>query len=781
MAKTKRARKRLVLDLGASAVRVCELTQTRTGLQLTRYVQREFIADPSLDEAQRRQIQLDALREALRDSKIRHKKAILAVPGQSVFARTRVLPPVNEFKVPQIVRYEIQQQIPFSLNQIALDYQVLSRTDGGGYDVLMTAIKVDVVEKRLELLRAIKRSIDTVDVAPFAAYNWLKAAGQFGTEGECVAMVDIGAATTDIIIENGGQFRYPRSVSIGGNDVTSAIASSMNITFAEAERVKRERAFAPTGDAQKDGQAGEIVGRILNRLANEITKSFAYFRAQPGGAPVSRVVLTGGGASLRNIVPFLQRTLGVEVRIAQPLAGLAVAPGAQAVNDSPEQAAVALGLALRAAGAPAIELNLIPPRILEAARRREQVFYWGATAVVLLLTLGAYVPIAAQNDRLVQENTRQLKEVLAKYDPAVVDNPQQQSQYERELQFAKSIVDRYKGQVDAMDAARQGRTFWIDRLQELNQARPDDGDIWFSSVESTTIGGKRSKDDIAQFQPGMAGRSLGGAAGGIRGGRRLDEEEEEMMMGGGMGMMGMGSYGAVNEQQLRDTTDYSTLPYFNTGFTGLVPTLAGQQSAYGGMGGGMAGGIGAGFGAAAQQPNPEDIESLPPIKPNGLTIRGYVLNPETITEFRRNLETSGAYIDGGVYFEASSANKQDWTVLYQAAVAGSPAGMGARAGMGAGMYGGIDDEDDRYERRRGGGGYGGGIGGGLGGGRTGGGVISFQRQGNSVTSFQIDVQFDGAKVEIVEGPVTGPGAPGAGFGTGMDGLFSRGESRRDEF
>ena len=222
-----RPKRRLVLDIGSSAVRLCELARTKTGYQLVKYYQREFPVEPSMDEEEQNSIRLETLRALLKESKVRSRKAVFGVPGQSVFVRPRTLPPVPEHKVSQIVRYEIQQQIPFSLDQIAFDYQVLQRTEAGGYDVLMAAIKADVVDKQVEIIQQAKRGIDTVDVCPFAAYNWLKNTGEFGEEGECVALLDLGAVTTDIVIEREGQFRFQRSLNIGGNDITAAVSSEL--------------------------------------------------------------------------------------------------------------------------------------------------------------------------------------------------------------------------------------------------------------------------------------------------------------------------------------------------------------------------------------------------------------------------------------------------------------------------------------------------------------------------------------------------------------------------
>ncbi|HOF41680.1 MAG TPA: type IV pilus assembly protein PilM, partial [Candidatus Hydrogenedentes bacterium] len=438
--KSPRLQRRLVLDIGSSALRVCELTKTKTGFQLTKYLQRELNLPPSTPEPERAARVSEVLNDMLKEAKIRARKTVFGVPGQSVFTRTRALPPVPEHKVPQIVRYEIQQQIPFSLDQIALGYQVLARTEAGGYDVLMAAIKVDVVDKRLDAIKSAKRAVGIVDVCPVAAYNWLKTAGEFGAHGECVALIDLGASTTDIVIEREGQFRFTRSLNLGGNDITNAIGNTFNMDFEEAERLKRQRGFAPTGDAQRDGKGGEVIGQLLNRLVTEINRSFAYFRSQPGGGPVSRVVITGGGACLRNIVPYFQRQLNMEVRIAQPLAGLAIAPAAQAVNEHPEQAAVVLGLALRNCGEVPIGINLIPPRIIEGARRKQQYVYWAASLVTVLAIFATIIPDMQNKIVEVERHTNMARDVIGKYDPRLVDNPTSACQYDGDLNIAKNYI-----------------------------------------------------------------------------------------------------------------------------------------------------------------------------------------------------------------------------------------------------------------------------------------------------------------------------------------------------
>lgn len=633
MALFKRGRSnRLVLDIGTSAVRMCELSPTKAGYQLTKYVQREFMIEPSMEDEEKKARRAEVLEALLKEHKVRTKKTITAVPGQSVFTRNRPLPPVPEHKVTQIVRYEIQQQIPFSLDQIALDYQVLDRTEAGGYEVMMAAIKVDVVEKALELLDQTKRSIDTVDVAPLAAYNWLKHTGEFGEEGDCVALLDLGASTTDIVIQKENQFRFTRSLNMGGNDITAAIAAAFNMSYLEAERLKRERGFAPTGNPQRDGKGGEVIGAILTRLVSEVTRSFAYFRSQPGGGPVTRVIVTGGGACLRNIVPYLQRSLGVEVRIAQPLAGVAVGPQAQEASEFPEQSAVALGLALRCCENVPVQINLIPPRVLEAARRREQAFYWVLTLVTLFLIMASIIPVTAAKDEQVMGRIQNLEKILAAYDPALVANPSMQSTWQDQLNTVQSDFKALESDLSKLDALRSNRIPVLNYLAAINDARPRTGGIALTAIETGVIGGPNNTGDAvrdltnqdgqATAQPAAqptaqpAAQSAGPAPGGRFGNINIGALQPGQGAGSGRGA---GKYEAA-------------------GFQGIQP----RNFDGGGRGGGLRGG-------GPQQRN----QGSGIVEPNAILIAGYAANIDVLQNFIANLEQRDEFIEGGVYWHTA--------------------------------------------------------------------------------------------------------------------------------
>jgi type IV pilus assembly protein PilM len=645
-----RRRKRLVLDIGTSAIRLAELAPTREGYQLVRYLQRDLVIDPATDEEEKAEMRRDALQRLLKDSKVRSRKTIAAVPGQSVFTRNRPLPPVPEYKVTQIVKYEIQQQIPFNLDQIALDYQVLGRTEAGGYDVMMAAIKVDVVEKQVEILRKVKRNIDIVDVSPIAAYNWLKHTGEFGDDGQCVALVDIGATTTDIVVQKDNQFRFTRSLHVGGNDVTSAIATNFNMTFAEAERLKREKGFAPTGDPKRDGRGGEVIGKVLGRLVAEINRSFAYFRSQPGGGPVQRVIVTGGGACLRNIIPYLQRQLGIEVRIAQPLAGLAISPKANDASEHPEQACVALGLALRCCQNVPIQINLIPPRVREVARRKEQVFYWVLSLATMYLILASIIPVTAQKDEQVQGRIKILQSVIARYDASLISDPVKRSDFEDEFDLVNSDIIDLTRDVQSLDDMRQYRNSWLPYIQAINDARPSGG-IGLSLIEAIVIGADANTGPAAW-------RALSGQ-------QPLAEE-------------------AAVEPVAEAAPKPKPAARTERGGGGFADALSR-------IGGGSGGGVAVSDGGAAG-----DVRGFPGVRPtamvepNGIAIVGYASSIEATREFVTNLKNSGKFVD--VWLDEQNLDLKPDSVLGSANTA-SPVGGRSQSQAGGGARGAGADSD----------------------------------------------------------------------------------------
>ena len=703
----RRRKKRLILDIGSSSIRMCEMVKVKNGYQLTKYQQRDFNTDPALSDDERKENRVRVLQALLKEAKIRTRKTIFGVPGQSVFTRTRPLPPVPEYKVSQIVRYEIQQQIPFSLDQIAMDYQILDRTSAGGYEVMMAAIKVDVVDKHVEILTGAKCVVDIVDVSPLAGYNWLKKTGAFGTGTDCVAMIDLGASTTDIVIEREGQFRFTRPVNVGGTDITKAISAAFGLNFSDAERAKRERGFAPTGDPAKDGKAGEVIGQVLQRMVSEIMRSFAFFRSQPGGGQVNRVVLCGGGARMRNIAPFLQNSLGLEVKIAEPLSGIQVAEAAKSVYDSPEQASVVLGLALRCCEPVPIEINLIPPRVLENMRIKEQAFYWTLILSTLGLIFASVIPVKAKQNELDQARISVLRSHIEQYDPEISRHtgtgPPPPSSKVNAFRGIEIQVMGYHSHILTLDTARSNRKFWLDEMALISEARPAGGKIVITAFESAVVEDAALPPVPVAEEAPAPGDGEGYDGGYDEYGYGYDEDYGDY--GGGYG----GGFGGVmgNTQENAAGAIVRGFPgvdgLFSAGGMGGMPGMGGGMGGFGGGygedygeedygGGGYGGGYGGGMpgmmSGVSRYNARLSTDMLPDVTvetPNGVNINGLAESDILIQQFVNNLETAQRTLYNRdvlrvtrVYFAEATVSKVGQNALYNAKAAIGRTGGGMR-------------------------------------------------------------------------------------------------------
>jgi type IV pilus assembly protein PilM len=545
--------KRIALDLGANSVKACELVQTPSGLQLTKFAHVSLGIDPSMPPEEKETLKQEGIRRALKAGNFKHKRVILAVPGQSVFVRNRLLPPVQESRLAQIVQYEIQQQIPFPLDQIALDYQVIKRTETKEYDVMMSAIKVDTVDTFAGVILDSKLKIDAVDVSPVATYNWLLQNKELSKEaGETSACIDIGASTTDIFIERDGEFRFTRSLTIAGNHITEAIKDALGVPYQEAERLKTTVGRVPLDSegppdaSTQEGKVGAVIGEVLGRLSHEINRSFGFFRTQSGGSPVAKVVLCGGSAVLRNMQQFMAERLEVPVTLANPFANLAIAPSAATAQSVPHLLPTCLGLALRNVTTCPLEINLIPPRVAKAEKRREQAVYWALSFFTLVLIGMAVVPIRAAQHK----NLQQVKDILATYIKTYQDKELTREQVMKDLENY-----RLKYKILNEMAGPEGRSTWLPPLTKVCKEVPkgvtiaEIATIEFSDQLASgaapsggfgrgAFGASRLGGAGAPALPvGGASGALGGGGVSFFGGRDRDSDSSRPGLGGRSGFM----------------------------------------------------------------------------------------------------------------------------------------------------------------------------------------------------------------------------------------------------
>lgn len=388
------AKKFLALDIGAANVALAEYEEGAKGaLTLVRYGLAPLAA--SLDSGDPQTILVPALMEIVRTAGIKPGPVAISVSGQMAFYRFAAIPPAgSEEKFDQLVRYEIEQNVPFPIDEMVSDRQVLGETESGDKSVMIVSAKVDQIEAITSAVASAGFRPELVDVAPIALTNALKAVRP--DDESSVVLLDIGAKTTSLVIVEGDKV-YNRSIPIAGNNITRDIAQALGCTHEEAEHLKREQAYVAAGGVVEDedptvDRISKVCRAIMSRLQAEISRSINFYRSQQGGSAPTRLYLTGGTALLPRIDEFFAENLHIEVEYFNPFEAIGVGPAvdAEAFGSDAALLAATAGVALHQVGAARFTINLLPPSIVAARAEKAKVPVVAAAGVLLVgaLVLG---------------------------------------------------------------------------------------------------------------------------------------------------------------------------------------------------------------------------------------------------------------------------------------------------------------------------------------------------------------------------------------------------------
>ena len=380
----------LALDIGASTVKVGEFQPSKThGLCLTNFNYADLGIDPEHEE-NRKALIVSTIRNVLREKRFRTNAVVFSVSGQSVFTRFVKLPPVDESKVVQIIQYEAQQNVPFPIDEVIWDYQLIGNTQQGELEVVLLAIKSDIIEDLNEGVESADLRTEMVDVAPMALYN----AVRYNEEdtGACTLVVDIGARTTNLLFLEKNRI-FSRSIPIAGNVITQSVASEFNIPFPEAEQLKRAKGFVALGGAyaepEDDQQAriSKIIRNVMTRLHAEVVRSINFYRSQQGGSAPARLLLSGGTSILPYTDRFFQEKLQIPIGYFNPFRNVEIASSIprEELAKCAHFFGEVVGLGLRKLTKCPLEVNLLPRSIRGRQQMEQKRPYLAGAALSLLL------------------------------------------------------------------------------------------------------------------------------------------------------------------------------------------------------------------------------------------------------------------------------------------------------------------------------------------------------------------------------------------------------------
>jgi len=302
----------LGIDFGAGTLKAADFAPgDGGGLKLTRFAVKALGLAGSQDAAREGAVK-KGLAELVAEGGFSAKEAVVSAPGFQVFSKFVKLPPVDTSKVTQIIQYEAQQNVPFPLAETAWDYQILGTSGGGELEVLLVAIKSDVVEKLFAQCEGAGLRTEMVDASMGALANAFRY-NYSDLEG-CSLLIDLGAKTSNVLLFEKNKF-YARSINVGANAITQEFGAEAKLPFAEAEKFKIAEGFVSLGGAYEEpdnpkvAAVSKVARNVLTRLHLQVNQTIQFYRTQQGGAAPVRVFLCGGGSIMPYATQFFQEKL----------------------------------------------------------------------------------------------------------------------------------------------------------------------------------------------------------------------------------------------------------------------------------------------------------------------------------------------------------------------------------------------------------------------------------------------------------------------------------------
>jgi type IV pilus assembly protein PilM len=388
------------IDLGQCALKAVRLEVIDGAVTATAF---DYVEHPKIlsqPDADPDELTREALAKFLSRNTLRGDTVAISVPGQSGLARFVKLPPVEEKKIPDIVKFEAKQQIPFNLDEVVWDYQKLGVNElAPGFvetEIGLFAMKRDMVNRYLQHFKEVGVEVHLVQMAPLALCNFVAydllgqevgaAAAEATDKRRCVTALDIGADSSNLVITDGGRIIWQRPIPLGGNHFTRALTKDLKLTFAKAEHLKRNAVKSP--DLKKILAS---LKPVLSDFVGEVQRSLGYFTNTHRDAQIEYMVGLGNAFRLPGLQRYLGEKLQMDVRKLskmERLTGDTVVTSAT-YTENILSFAVAYGLALQGLKKTRLQTNLLPSEIRAERAVRGKKPWAVAAAALLMFGLGA--------------------------------------------------------------------------------------------------------------------------------------------------------------------------------------------------------------------------------------------------------------------------------------------------------------------------------------------------------------------------------------------------------
>ena len=340
------------LDVGSSSVKAVELSMKgKSGdFELTHMGVAPLPADAIVQGAFLNSSAIvDTIREAIDIAKIKSKNVAAAVSGHSVIVKKVSLPSMTRDELDEQIRWEAEQYIPFDVNEVNLDFQILeSNGTDGQMDVLLVAAKKDLIDDYVQVISEAGLTPAAIDVAAFAVENAYEA--NYGSHpGDVVALVNIGAQVVNINITADGVPLFTRDITTAGNQYTEEIQKTLSVGFDEAERLKLGDSRANSSTEVVPQEVEQAMQAVNETVVGEIGRSLDFFAATTADSRIGKAYISGGGANISGFLTAFYERTGIEVEMMNPLARMRPSSKfePELIDELAPSLGVGVGLALR--------------------------------------------------------------------------------------------------------------------------------------------------------------------------------------------------------------------------------------------------------------------------------------------------------------------------------------------------------------------------------------------------------------------------------------------------
>jgi type IV pilus assembly protein PilM len=374
------------IDIGNNSLKALRLIQNGDkveviGLDYTEHP--KVLSAEGITEEEKEQIIQATLNTFAARNELSKSPVAVSVPGQTSFARFIKLPPVELKRVPEIVKFEAIQQIPFDINEVEWDWQLMEKPDSPDTEVGIFAIKNELVGKYLESFSAENLRISIVQMAPIALYNYayFDRSDLDDAEKKAVVVLDMGADNTNLVVCTKASV-WQRCIPLGGNNFTKAISDAFKLNFEKAEKLKRS---APMSKYAR--QIFHAMKPVFTDFGAEVQRSLGYYSNSHKNTTFIKIILLGGGFKMQGLNKYLQQT--TQLVAARPDAFEKLVPSANIssakLHENISDFGIAYGLGIQALGLGKIESNLLPAKIARTMMWAQKSKFFITAAVILVI------------------------------------------------------------------------------------------------------------------------------------------------------------------------------------------------------------------------------------------------------------------------------------------------------------------------------------------------------------------------------------------------------------